>query len=122
MIIVESNNPNFFVKEDLYLTTECGINIEFGYGEFLTLSKLENGNICLGDYCVIPKSLFPIFFTKLQNLSHVQLEESDTGDLECDGMFLKEYTNDLFDLNSYEFPKIDSEVNISNLKYVVSLN
>ena len=122
MIIIESNEPNFFVKEDLYLTTSCGANIQFGYGEFLTLSKLENGDLCLGDYCIVPKALFPVFFTKVDNVSHVQLEESDTGDLESDGMFLKEYVSDSFDLNSYEFPKVDPEIDISCLKSIVSLN
>jgi hypothetical protein len=124
MIILESSDPNFILNKDILIMTECGSIIELSKGEFLSVSKIDENSYAISNCCLLPKELKDKFFNEIvKNISHIQLEELDTSDLSCDGLFLQEYVNQDFDVNNFEFPKFENENTIlSELKRISSLN
>ena len=125
MIILETSDPNFILIKDTVIMTECGSILELSKGEFLNICKVDADNFSISNYCILPKELKERFFNEfIKNISHIQLEEMDTDDLNSDGMFLQEYINSDFDINSYEFPKFEDQPDIilNELKRISSLN
>lgn len=123
MIILEATDPNFVVSKDFSLKTEKGETIHLSEGEYVELTKLNSGELCLSDCAMIGKDLQEKLLSHLKNISHIQVEDIQTGDLNVDGKVLKEYVNDSFDINSYQFTLVENEnIILNDSRKIISIN
>jgi hypothetical protein len=121
MVILETNDPNFVIEKDLILKTEKGETIHLSGGEYVELAKLESGEIYLSNCAIIGKDLQEKLFSYLKNVSHIQVEDLQTNDLNVDGKVLKEYINDSFDIDSYQFALVENII-LNDSRKVISIN
>ena len=125
MIILETVEPNFALQKDITILTECGKSVYLSYGEYVSISKIDENDYCLSNCLILPKELKERFFKEfVNNIDHVSIEDLDSDDLNTDGMKLKEFLNTDFVLDQYEFPKFEENENtiFTELKRISSLN